>query len=493
MAFKLFENKVLGIDFRDDRIIAVCLKKGLSGIKLIASVDIPFNGKGVNEDTVSDFKKFLTQHAIETKNISVSIPKEWGLIKFMEIPSPDRDTLIDVMRYEIERHIPFDVDSVFYDFQIVAEKSKIYDIMLVAVQKEKINKIKEFFDRIPLKPDKISISSLNILNALELSGYKTNLLTELSGISRQPDVFGYKNNLCISVYTYPSGYEIAMIKNNRCISLNTRSVEFKASDDTILKLLATEITRAKADFNGKKPVRIILSGHTISELKNLISENFEQIHVLEKLSCLSANMKDHSINEILSAVGACYSLFGLGSIQINLLPVNGRRNKKIGASIAKISFIAIIILLSVLVGRKISSEKILLKAIEKEISDKKPDMMQIENMSSELAITNNKIKFLKRIMERKGIELDILAELSNILPENVWLSGFSYLVEKKEKEEYGRKVLISGFAKSCSNLIPLIENSPYFENAEFVKPITKSNFGEAFEIKASVAISVKNN
>ncbi|MBU1053891.1 MAG: pilus assembly protein PilM [Proteobacteria bacterium] len=495
MAWKVFEKNVLGIDFRDNSIIAVILKKGVTGFQLTASINIPFNGTGANDDTVSDFKKFLTQQAIEVKNVSVSVsvPKEWGLIKFLDIPSPDRDTLRDVMRYEIERHIPFDVDAILYDFQIVAEKPNTFNVMLVIIQKDKISYIKDFLDKIPLKLDNVSISTLNNLNALELSGYNTNLMTELSGIDRRPDVFGYKNSLCVSIYTNSFGYEIAVIKNGYCISLNTVSVEFKTSEDTILKALVNETTKTIAGFNGKKPVRIVLAGHAVSELKNLMTEVSERIHVVEKLSCFTANIKDQSINNILSATGACYLLFGLGGIQINLLPVKGNRNKKAGATIAKISFAVIIILLCALAARKISSERILLKTIEKEISDKKPDIMQIEKMSSDLAIADKKINFLKRIKKGKSIELDMLAELSKILPENVWLSGLKYTKKINSKDRDGSEVIMSGFAKSYSNLIPVIEDSKYFENAKFVKPITKSIFGEAFEIKASVVIPGRKN
>lgn len=490
---KIFDKHVLGIEFRDDCITAVCLKKGMTGFKLTASINVPFNGSGANDDTVSDLKKFLTQNGINAKNVSVSIPGEWGLTKFMDVPSPNRSALSNIIRYEIGRHIPFDIDDVCYDFQIVAEKSIIYSIMLVAIQKEKLEYVKDFLDKVLLKPQIVSVASLCKLNAIEFSEYKTNMLMDLSGIGRRPDVFGGKDSVCVSVNIKSNGCEIAALKNGLCIFLKNVPIDFTVSQSDILKILSDDITNMVDGIAGKKPDRIVLSGDDVSEFKDLKAGTGMRIKVVEKLSCRPKNGKNPGMNDILPATGACYSAFGFGSTQINLLPVKGSRNKKAGPMIARISLVVIVLLSCMLAFLEISREKYLIKAIEKEISKNKPEMMQIEKISSEFAMIGKKKKHLKEIKDGKTGKLDMLAELAIILPENVWLSGFICTEKKDGAAGYKREVIISGYTKSYSDLISLIENSPYFENAEFVKPITKSAFGEAFEIKTSIAAPVTNN
>jgi hypothetical protein len=484
---KLFDNHVLGIEFRDDCISVVCLKKGMTGFKLTASINIPFNGSGVNDDTVSELKKFLTQNGINAKKVSISIPRDWSLIKFMDVPSPDRNALRNVLRYEIERHIPFDIDDIYYDFQIAAEKSNVYRVIVVGIQKEKLEYVKNFLDKVPLNPWNVSVASFCNLNALELSEYKTNIFKDFSGIGRRPDIFGSKESVCASVIIKPNGYEIAVIKNGLCIFLKKVPIDLTIPHDSILTVLSDDITDTVDKITGKKPDRIVLSGDAVSGLKGLMVGTGTRIKVVEKLSCLSKNGKSLSMNDILSATGACYSAFGLGSTKINLLPVKRGLNKKAGPVIAKISLGVIALLSCMPAVLEINREKYLLKAVEKEISKNKPEVMEIEKISSEFSMIDKKIKHLKDIETGNMSRLDMLAELSVILPENVWLSGFSCTKKKKWIAGYKGEMIISGFTKSYSDLISLIENSPYFENAEFVKPITKSGFGEAFEIKASIA------
>jgi len=483
----MFDNQVVGIEFRDDRITLVCLKKGITGFKLTASINIPFNGSGLNDDTISELKKFLTQNGINVKNVSVSIPSEWSLIKFMDVPSPDRNALKNVIRYEIERHIPFDIDDIYYDFQIVAEKSNIYSVILVATQKEKLEYVKDFLDKVPLKLQNVSVASICNLNAIEFSEYKTNILIDYSGIGRRPEVFGSKESVCVSVNIKSNGYEIAVIKNGLCIFLKNAPIDFTVPHDNILKILCDDITNTIDGISGKKPDKIVLSGDVVSGLKDLLAGTGTRIKIVEKLSCQSKNGMGLSMNDILSATGACYSAFGFGSTQVNLLPDKGSRNKKAGPMIARISLVVIVLLSCMLAFLEISREKYMIKAIEKEISGNKPVMMQIEQLSSELYMIDKKKKYLKEKEVGNMSKLDMLAELTVILPENVWLSGFSCTEKKKGTGGYKGEVIISGFTKSYSDLISLIENSSYFENAEFVKPITKSGFGEAFEIKASIA------
>jgi hypothetical protein len=45
---------------------------------------------------------------------------------------------------------------------------------------------------------------------------------------------------------------------------------------------------------------------------------------------------------------------------------------------------------------------------------------------------------------------------------------------------------ISGYAESASGLIPILEKSDYFMNAQFIAPIVKRPWGEEFKIRLDV-------
>ena len=67
--------------------------------------------------------------------------------------------------------------------------------------------------------------------------------------------------------------------------------------------------------------------------------------------------------------------------------------------------------------------------------------------------------------DRRSIsKVEILRELTQLLPATVWIWNFKYT---------GRDLEISGFADSASELISLLDRSPLFERVEFLAPVTK--------------------
>ena len=63
---RFFKN-ALGIEFRKDSLVAVCLRKDLTGIKLVSSISIPSGYDPFNEDEMLELRRFIAQHRIDTK------------------------------------------------------------------------------------------------------------------------------------------------------------------------------------------------------------------------------------------------------------------------------------------------------------------------------------------------------------------------------------------------------------------------------------------
>ena len=67
------------------------------------------------------------------------------------------------------------------------------------------------------------------------------------------------------------------------------------------------------------------------------------------------------------------------------------------------------------------------------------------------------------------LALDALNELSKILPGNTWVSDLNMKTQAIE---------ISGASESAAALPQILDNSPYFKEAEFVAPILKDASGK---------------
>jgi general secretion pathway protein L len=104
---------------------------------------------------------------------------------------------------------------------------------------------------------------------------------------------------------------------------------------------------------------------------------------------------------------------------------------------------------------------------------------EVDNLRQDSENLTREARF---VLDRKRSEpalVDVLNELSRVIPDNTWLYGLQYK---------DRRVVIQGQSPSASSLIALVEASPYFHNTSFVSPVTKdvSSGFERFQIASEV-------
>jgi general secretion pathway protein L len=102
----------------------------------------------------------------------------------------------------------------------------------------------------------------------------------------------------------------------------------------------------------------------------------------------------------------------------------------------------------------------------------------VEQQQKEADGIIKEIRFFDALKNGQPSKLEILKELTNILPEDAWLTNLAFNESK---------VVINGFASSASNLISILDRSPLFQNVEFASPITKGmKSSERFKIKLEI-------
>ena len=83
-------------------------------------------------------------------------------------------------------------------------------------------------------------------------------------------------------------------------------------------------------------------------------------------------------------------------------------------------------------------------------------------------------------------KLDILKELTQLIPESMWLNRFSY-DERKEK----KGIEISGYADTASEIIPILEESELFEDVKFKSSIVKDKGKNKERLNVEAIVSSK--
>ncbi len=142
-----FNKQAIGLDISLDSIKLVKLKKMGDSITLlnmdmekIASEPIGEETEDVRyELTVNAIKRLLTKNKIENNKIYTSVSGPSIVVRYIKVPVMKEMELKDAIRFEIEDHIPFDMDHIIMDFQIIKEieeKEEKMMLTLVVVAKE---------------------------------------------------------------------------------------------------------------------------------------------------------------------------------------------------------------------------------------------------------------------------------------------------------------------------------------------------------------------
>ena len=107
-------------------------------------------------------------------------------------------------------------------------------------------------------------------------------------------------------------------------------------------------------------------------------------------------------------------------------------------------------------------------------------------MQEEIAEIESTVEALQKIKTDDISKLDILKELTLLIPEGMWLTRFSY-DERKEK----KKIEISGYADTASEIIPILEESELFEDVKFKSSIVKDKGKDKERLNVEAIVSSK--
>jgi type IV pilus assembly protein PilM len=130
------------------------------------------------EVVVEAIRRLKRAEKIKTNYCVSSVAGEAVIIKKIKVPTMTQEELAENIAKEAEQYIPFDIDDVAIDFQILGpgdngdeeevEEGKM-DILLVAVQKEIIDSRVDILKEAGLKPRIIDLDAFAVANALSIS------------------------------------------------------------------------------------------------------------------------------------------------------------------------------------------------------------------------------------------------------------------------------------------------------------------------------------
>ena len=177
----LFKKKdLIGLDIGTNSLKIAQLKKGSKGYTMVKGGLKPLPQGAISEDKIFDrqtiieaIKQLVQEQKIITKDVATSVSGRSVIVKRIKLPQMDEEELMESIFYEAEQYIPFDINDVNLDFQIMnnakQKEEGQMDVLLVAVKKERIQDIVSIITEAGLIPSVVDIDVFALENQYELN------------------------------------------------------------------------------------------------------------------------------------------------------------------------------------------------------------------------------------------------------------------------------------------------------------------------------------
>ncbi|HRX85231.1 MAG TPA: type IV pilus assembly protein PilM [Phycisphaerae bacterium] len=123
-------------------------------------------------------EKFLSRNDISNDQIAVSVPGEHTLARFSKLPPLEKKEMKkkipDLVRYEADQQIPFDMDEVVWDYQVFdAPDSPEIEVGIFAIKRDLIRGHLHHFESGNIEPSVVQSGPLAVYNAMHYDGALT--------------------------------------------------------------------------------------------------------------------------------------------------------------------------------------------------------------------------------------------------------------------------------------------------------------------------------
>jgi Tfp pilus assembly protein PilN len=421
----IFFPKVVGLSLKENNLVVTKVHRRLlnASCDSIEVKDFLLKDPQQVKPTFGFKKDYLV-------DIVLSWPREKTIIREINSPATGIKELRAALEYQLDSFFPFTNEEVYFDIYPVTVPGQGKKIFIVAVKKEELDDVLSRLTALEMMPSRVIFSPLAFIP----------LVSEKSG-------------------------KVAIIYNGAGTSCYNLFLDTKLVSSSLFKTREDLFDRLNFD----SPDEIIIPGQ---------GEDAESEVKLPE--GLKDNVEVSFLDETRESLGAALYYTSTLPYDFSLIKAKKRRTDP---QMTLLWFLTGLLIVSALFIPYIISAKKHegIELINTRIATLRGKASGVEGIIARCTKIENIIDKISVMKDAYVPRLDMLLELTNVLPNNAWIRNLTIS---------GNNFEIEGTATSASfDLIRLLENSPLFENVGLTSPVIKGHDGkERFRIKGNVEI-----
>jgi Tfp pilus assembly protein PilN len=404
-----------------------------------------------DEDAPSKVAAFLDRHRLREARVIACLPREAVLVRFLNLPAEAEPQLAKVVGYQLGSLHPYKDDQVYWDCAVVDRdaKTKQISVMVVLAEKSQVNRAKQALQELGLRLNGLT------LGAAALAALLKPLLPPAALVACGRS----------------SGVELLSFQQGNLCATQEIPLEPSAS---VQERFEREWHRALAALPVSDPAA--LPWFVCGSIPPAFSAFLEGASPLPAPK-MNLSKRRGPVDFEWPALAAAYAgLTRRASLSINLLPPEERWEPRTGARLPIYALSATAALLALTLASHAWIERALYnRALDRALRGLQSHAQQLRRQNQETTTLEARAALLENLRVANWHRLDMIQELTKLLPDGTWLQELHMSEDTVE---------INGYSNHAAELVPPLENSPFFTQVEFTAPITRDNQNrEVFRIR----------
>ena len=342
------KKNLVGLDIGSSSVKAVEMKPGKGGTWQLTTIGLEYlpqeaivDGQIMDSTSVIDaIQRLFSEYRIKTQDVATAISGSSVIVKKIQLPSMSEQELAESIHWEAEQYIPFDIQEVNLDYQVLdaGAAGGNMDILLVAAKKDKINDYQSVITQAGRNPIVMDVDAFALQNSYEMNyGVEPGRVVAMANIgASQANINVVRGDTSIftrDITTIGGNQFTEAIQKDLNVSFeqaenmkqgqgdNAEAVAgiLQSVTESVLMEVQKTFDFFKATTSEDRIDRVVLSGGSarIAGLSDAMSERFDsRVEIFNPFQNVTYNPKDFDA-EFLEEVGpACAIAEGWESLPI---------------------------------------------------------------------------------------------------------------------------------------------------------------------------------
>ena len=397
--------------------------------------------------------------------VQVAISGHAVFSRFVKLPPVEPEKVYQIIQYEAQQNVPFPMNEVVWDYQLISGATGDVDVMLAAIKADIIGGLTDCVRFTGLVPNLVDVAPMALYNAVRYNYDNLPPCTLVVDIgARSTDLIFLEAGRVFSRSVPVAGNQITQaIMNEFSISFDDAEAMKKAhayvafggayegpqseTVDKVSKSVRSMMARLHQELNrsinfyrsqqgGQQPALLLLTGGSsvipytdtfLKEKLGIETDYFNPFNNVAVAEQIPADQVGAHACEMGQLVGLALRQMHTCPIEINLLPPKAEEEKKFKRKLPLFALAGAGVLLTLLVwiafySRMAGASENVRGRIDARVGELSGVERQLKDVEASVADVESKIGKLTALEQKRGTWRSLLGALSAPLPPGMWLT-----------------------------------------------------------------------